>query len=319
MKPRALTAVLFIALAAQAQMAEDVFKNVQVLKGIPVDEFMNTMGVFSAALGMSCEDCHASNDSRWENYALDTSPRKVTARRMAGMMSAINRGYFNGRQVVTCYTCHRGANHPAVTPDLTTLYSAPLVMDDVFEQAPGAPPAAQVLDKFIEAIGGSDRLARLTSFTARGTNVGYGPESYERAVEIHAQEPGKLATLVRTANGDSISATDGTRAWIKAPLRPVALLQLSGDSLAGAKLDAMVALPARIKQALGQWRTGFPYFINDREMRVVQGTGTSGNIATFYFDAETGLLVRQVRYANSAVGRTPTQIDYSDYREVAGV
>src|SRR5207253_1091703 len=90
------------------QMAEDVFKNIQVLKGIPVDEFMNTMGVFSVALGMSCEDCHAANDSKWENYALDTSVRKQTARKMVGMMSAINKGYFGGRQVVTCYSCHRG-------------------------------------------------------------------------------------------------------------------------------------------------------------------------------------------------------------------
>ena len=75
-------------LAQKPQLAEEVFKNVQVLKGIPVDEFMSTMGVFSAALGMSCEDCHASNDSKWENYALDTSPRKQVARRMVRMVTA---------------------------------------------------------------------------------------------------------------------------------------------------------------------------------------------------------------------------------------
>src|SRR6185295_4849680 len=85
-------------------MAETVFKNVQVLKGIPVDEFMSTMGVFSAALGMSCEDCHASNDSKWENYALDTSPRKRTARRMVQMVTTINKDNFGGRQMVTCWS-----------------------------------------------------------------------------------------------------------------------------------------------------------------------------------------------------------------------
>src|SRR5262245_49151780 len=83
-------------------MSEDVFKNVQALKGIPVDEFMNTMGVFSAALGMSCEDCHASNDSKWENYALDTSPKKRMARRMVQMVTTINKDNFGGRQMVTC-------------------------------------------------------------------------------------------------------------------------------------------------------------------------------------------------------------------------
>src|SRR5438094_9843813 len=87
--------------AQKPQMAEEVFKNVQVLKGIPVDEFMSTMGIFSAALGMSCEDCHAANDSKWENYALDTRGRKRTARRRIGMMSDINRDHFGGQQMVT--------------------------------------------------------------------------------------------------------------------------------------------------------------------------------------------------------------------------
>ena len=79
--------------AQKPQLAEDVFKNVQVLKGLPIDEFMSTMGVFSAALGMSCEDCHASNDAKWENYALDTSPRKVTARKMIQMVAAHLRAF----------------------------------------------------------------------------------------------------------------------------------------------------------------------------------------------------------------------------------
>src|SRR5579862_4751900 len=79
-------------------MAEEVFKNVQVLKGIPVDEFMNTMGIFSAALGISCENCHAANDSTWANYAGDNTPKKRTARAMIGMMAAINKTYFAGRQ-----------------------------------------------------------------------------------------------------------------------------------------------------------------------------------------------------------------------------
>src|SRR5713101_7709162 len=96
-------------------MAEEVFKNVQVLKGIPVDEFMGTMGIFSAALGISCENCHAANDSTWENYAGDNTPNKRTARAMIGMMAGINKTYFGGRQVVTCFACHRGGDHPKTT------------------------------------------------------------------------------------------------------------------------------------------------------------------------------------------------------------
>jgi hypothetical protein len=38
-----------------------------------------------------------------------------------------------------------------------------------------------------------------------------------------------------------------------------------------------------------------------------------------YFDKESGLLLRQMRYTNSPVGLNPTQIDYTDYRDVSGV
>src|SRR5678810_964022 len=46
--------------ADRAPNSEDVFKNIQVLKGIPVDQFMGTMGFFSSSLGLNCTDCHLS-------------------------------------------------------------------------------------------------------------------------------------------------------------------------------------------------------------------------------------------------------------------
>jgi photosynthetic reaction center cytochrome c subunit len=301
------------------QMAETVFKNVQVLKGISADEFMSTMGVFSAALGMSCEDCHAANDSKWENYALDTSPKKLIARRMITMMQGINKNSFGGRQMVTCYSCHRGSNHPRITPNLATLYSTPMDPEDMVEQAPGAPSADQILDKYIQALGGAQRLASLTSYVAKGTSAGYGPESDKRPVDIFAKAPDQRTTIVHTSNGDSTTTVDGRAGWIAAPLRPVPVLALAGTSLEGARLDAELSFPGRIKQTLSRWRSGFPTTIDDKDMQVVQGTGAGGLLATFYFDPESGLLARMIRYSNSAVGRVPTQVDYSDYRDVAGV
>ena len=90
-------------------MAEEVFKNIQVLKGIPVDQFMGTMGFFSAALGLNCTDCHVDESGgSWAKYA-DDNDLKRTARRMVQMVAAINKANFGGRQVVTCNTCHRAA------------------------------------------------------------------------------------------------------------------------------------------------------------------------------------------------------------------
>ena len=67
------------------QMSDQVFKNVQILKGIPVDEFMGTMGLFSAALTVCCGDCHTgagTSNPKWE----DDPPKKRTARRMMQMV-----------------------------------------------------------------------------------------------------------------------------------------------------------------------------------------------------------------------------------------
>ena len=305
-----------------AQTAEEVFKNVQVLKGIPVNEFMGTMGVFSAALGMSCEDCHAANDSKWENYALDTSERKRTARRMVAMMFGINKAYFGGRQVVTCYSCHRGGDKPKATVSLGALYGAPISEDedDIVQPAPDAPSVDQLFDKYVRALGGAERLTKITSFVAKGTSSGYGPESDKRPIEIYAKSQRQRAIVIHTANGDNTTIYDGAGGWIAAPLRPVPVVALTGGELEGARLDAELAFPARIKESLGRWRVGRPVTVADHKMQVVQGTSASGaSIATFYFDMESGLLVRLVRYANSPVGRIPTQYDFADFRDVAGV
>jgi photosynthetic reaction center cytochrome c subunit len=300
-------------------MAEQVFKNIQVLKGIPVNEFMGTMGVFSAALGMSCEDCHAAGDADWSVYAKD-SPRKQMARVMVTMMATINKTHFRGRQVVTCYTCHRGSARPRNTADLAELYGTPPGVDPngVFEQAPNAPRPEEVLDKFIQAIGGAQRAEALKSYVARGTSSGYGPENEPRPAEIYAR-PGQRTTIIHTSAGDSTTTFDGKGGWIAAPFRPVAVLALSDQDLDGLKLDADLAFPGGIKQAMTKWRVGLPSVIDDREMQVVQGTTARGATGTLYFDMETGLLRRQVRYVDSPVGRLPTQTDYEEYREVAGV
>jgi len=302
-------------------LAEDVFKNVQVLKGIPVDEFMGTMGIFSAALGISCENCHAANDTKWENYAGDNTEKKKTARRMVAMMSTINKSFFGGRQVVTCFSCHRGGDHPKTTPDLGAIYGAPPEdeLDDFVEQAPDASTADLVLDKYVQAVGGAERLASITNFVAKGTSSGYGPESGKRPIEIFAKAPNQRTTIIHTDNGDNTTAYDGRAGWIAGPLQPVAVLALTGGELEGVKLDAALSFPGRVKQALGKWRVGSPGIIDDRKVLVVQGTTAGGSIATLYFDPESGLLVRLRRYSASPVGRIPTQFDLSDYREVAGV
>src|SRR5271169_6700156 len=66
----------------KVMMAEDAFKDVQVLKGISVKEFMETMGFFAASLNANCTTCHGEDSGLgWNRYA-DETPLKQTARKM---------------------------------------------------------------------------------------------------------------------------------------------------------------------------------------------------------------------------------------------
>ena len=77
--------------------------------------------------------------------------------------------------------------------------------------------------------------------------------------------------------------------------------------------------PSQVKTLATRWRVGNATSIDDRDQWMVQGNTPGGLVLSLYFDQETGLLTRSVRYTDSPVGRIPTQIDYSDYRDVAGV
>jgi hypothetical protein len=305
-------------------MAEDVFKNVQVLKGIPVNQFMDTMGFFSAALGLNCTGCHVAESlQNWAKFG-DDVPRKQVARAMIRMVNAINRNNFGGRRALTCWSCHRGGQVPEVIPSLAAQYSIPPEDANQIEIVPGGPAeptADQILDKYIQALGGAAQLAGLTSFAAKGTIEGYDTYHVKVPVELYAKAPAQRTLISHTQNGDTTTVFDGRSGWIAAVDKPAPLLPLlPGAELDGAKLDADLCFPAGIKKALNQWRIGFPVTtIEDRSVNVIQGTGAGGSRIKLYFDVESGLLTRQVRYADTPIGMVPTQVDYSDYRELAGL
>jgi len=309
--------------SVKPRMVEDVFKNVQALKGLGVDDFLLTMGIMSAAVGSDCVGCHPSAGTDHVDWALDT-PRKRTARRMVQMVTAINRDHFNGRQVVTCWTCHRGRDRPVTTMTLDVVYGPPSEdVDDVLSPAKGVPSVDQVLSRYIDALGGAEKVARVTSFIASGKSVGYRGFGGGGVVELSAQAPDRRATHISFPEypdrGVSVRTYDGRTGWIATPLAVVPKYELAGSERDGARLDAMLSFPTQVAQALTNLRVGPPSTIGDQDVTVLQGNGPNATLATLYFDDRSGLLVRMVRHGRSPIGRVPTQVDYSDYREVSGI
>ena len=252
---------------AKTPMAEDVFKNVQALKGITVDDFLGTMGVMSAAVGFDCSECHIGAGTDTVNWAAD-NPKKNTARRMTFMVEKINKENFGGRRMVSCWTCHHGRDRPSTSPTMEFIYGpGPQEMDDILAPMPGQPSATEIIDKYITALGGAQKLAAIKSWVATGTSVGFGGFGGGGKVHIYAKYPDHRTTYIQfeaaTGRGESIRTYNGKTGWIKTPLTILGQYETFGGELAGAKIDAELSFPGQIKTVLTNLVTSLPTSISD--------------------------------------------------------
>ena len=305
--------------AQTALLSDQVLKNIQVLKGIPIDTFFESMGLFASSMGGDCTYCH-SKDAVFNRDAFAVAtPRIQRARQMIVMMNTINKTYFAGQTKVTCFTCHRAAYSPETAPRFTLQYGTPPEEPNMinFVDDPRA-DAGKVLDKYLQAIGGAGRLQKIASFTGKGTYAGFDTGFKEVPVEVVGKAPNQRTTIVHMDYGDNVRVYDGTNGWFAGPDAPVPLEPLTSGVLDAARLEALAAFPAGIKQAYSQWKVGST-IIDDKDVTIVQGSNPNSPLlpVNFYFNND-GLLVRIVRWNATPVGPNPTQIDYDDYREVAG-
>ena len=299
-------------------ISDTYFKNVQVLKGIPVDEFMDVMGMFSASLGYDCVSCHSDQLYNDRAAFAITTPQIQRARQMFVMMNAINKQYFGGQPRMSCFTCHRGQNRPGNIPSLALQYGELVEDPNSITIFPDTRTTVEAqFAKYMQALGGAERVAALTSYVAKGTYEGFNTGGGPVPIEIFAAAPDKRTQVVQAPEGESVKTFDGQRAWAAEPWRPSPLLPLVGGNLDGAKLEAIVQFPGGIQKAFSQWRVSSTE-IDGKRVQILQGANPPELPVNFYFD-ESGLLVRIVRWSNTISGVVPTQIDYSDYREVAGV
>ena len=136
-------------------------------------------------------------------------------------------------------------------------------------------------------------------------------------VEIFAKAPNQFTTVVHMSAGDSRRVYNGTGGWLSGPDTALPVINLTGGNLDRARLEAIVAFPASLRNAFPQWRAGRTAD-DDHEYIVLQASENGQPVVNLYFD-EAGMLARLVRFTLTPVGFVPTQIDYSDYRDVAGV
>lgn len=290
--------------------AEQQFKNIQVLKGIPADQLIPTMQFVAASLGVECEFCHVEHQ-----MDKDDKKEKKTAREMMKMVLAIDKDNFDGNLDVTCYTCHRGAAHPVSIPQLGADAPKPVPhVHNAEAQSHNLPTADQILGKYLEAVGGADALKKVHTRVEKGTIDAMGHRS---SIEVYAEAPDKRVSISQMPNGASVTGFNGEVGWLAIPNR---VHRMSAGEREAARIDAELYFPARVREMYKQFRVLPGEAIDGHPTYLVSATGGDGHPALrLYFDQQTGLLARQIRYAETALGRLPTQIDYADYREAQGV
>jgi len=318
----------FAVLAAQAQapaaappqngpkLTDQQFKNIKILKGIPADQLIPAMQFMTASLGVECEFCHVRGE-RGLVFEKDDKKPKQAARKMIEMMNAINKDNFDGRREVTCYSCHRGAAHPVGTPLVAEegAKSEPLTGNEKKPDVSTRPTADQVFDKYLAAAGGAAALEKITSRVEKGSLSGFGDTTFP--IEIYAKAPDERVSIMHLKGGDSTTAFDGHAGWMSAPGRPPHIM--NADENSGARIDADFHLPADVKTLSQDWKPAPGETIDGHPANLIVGRTDDRPTLRLYFDAQSGLLIRLIRYDETPLGRLPIQIDYSDYRDADGI
>ena len=278
------------------------------------------MSFIASSLGVDCMLCHVEG-----HFDKDDKKPKQIARAMMRMTLALNKTSFDSRRDVTCYSCHRGSRHPADTPSLSndTLparspnNTQPVTGSSASEPSSttplptNLPTVSEILNRYISALGGAAAIEQMTSLSEKGmiaNSVGSTP------LEILTAASDKQDFVRHLPRGEATTIVNGDSAWFVMPGRPAN--PLHGAELDAARLDADLQFPLHLCEIFPELRREYPETVNGHEAWLLIGEREGLPPVRLYFDQQTGLLIRQIRYADSAIGFEPTQIDYSDFRAV---
>jgi hypothetical protein len=324
--------------------AEQKFKNIKVLRSMPASQMIPVMHLFEASLGVSCGFCHVTENDQFE---LDTKGEKETAREMIKMMMDINKTNFEGRTVVTCNTCHGGKEHPVSVPPIgqtatvqdlgrgtqTGAVSSLGTINLALPEAPGTtreklPSAGEILDRYIEALGGRPALLAVKSRISRGTLLhakvvdpnsaksGVVNRGQEDPLEITQEWPGKVTTLLGPPDWRLVEKLDGTSGTVEMPNKQTR--PMTGSEIARFTALGDLRWDLDLQDRAGKMRVGAKDRIDGRDVYVLRAPTAEGGRELLYFGVQTGLLRRRLVYRPTVVGNDPEQTDLEDYRPTGG-
>jgi photosynthetic reaction center cytochrome c subunit len=292
----------------EQRAAEQVYLNIQVLKGVPAEELVLGMNAIAGSLGVDCDYCHENN------FEEDRIPAKGKARQMMRMTRQINLEFSPTDASVTCFTCHQGQAIPPAMPSLLP-QKATLENQQAKAAAEALPSVEQLLDRYAQALGGQEALNKIKTRVLKTAPM--DPKSKE-VTEIFVKAPGRVLQNYQSGGYFTHAGFNGRQAWqydseksywgLLDKGQRVSLIQES-ELYPGSRLRAEYTQLA----ILGKEKIG------ERDSYVLAGVSPEDAHEQFSFDAESGLLLRRRTEQISIFGTVPVQVDFEDYRLVDGV
>jgi hypothetical protein len=297
-------------------------KNIQVLKGLPEAQLSLVMNFVATSLGVQCNFCHVqqgkdpkTGTTKWL-WESDDKPQKQTARRMMQMVLSIkaNNTVDFRENEVTCYTCHRGQRKPVGLPSLPLARSGhePGPAEAPVAASPTLPSLDQIFSKYVESIGGSAATSTRT-LVLKGRREASQNRAWPNDITVSSPDKFLLVTTLTSATISQI--VNGDKGWVVngANVRSLSPAEALDATRRGNELFTVVKVkPSESMRVSGIQKVG------EREAYVVEST-TDARTERYYFDTQTGLLLRKITLNKTMLMPFPEQVDFEDYREVDGV
>jgi photosynthetic reaction center cytochrome c subunit len=295
------------------QPAEKVFKNIQVLKGMRAAELQGAMSFIASSLNVDCDYCHR------QDFSKDVTKEKLRAREMIRMVRQINEQSFQGKNTVNCFTCHQGHSDPVSLAPIVPPPPRPPTAEAAAVQKPAGAPlpsVAEVLDRYVQALGGQAALDGVRSRVMRTEPLnGQNPES---KTVLYQKAPGKVLLAEESPSYSLWVGFNGKRAWAQDSEKSYWGI-LNTPQRNSIMRDSEPYQGSRIKSAYSNVKVARIEKIGDQGTYVVSGTSPEGTSEEFFFDAQSGLLLRRHTEEETIFGGFQVRADFEDYREIGGI
>ena len=185
-------------------------------------------------------------------------------------------------------------------------------------QSAEGPSVDQILDHYVQSVGGKEAIAKVTSRAMKGT-LENSDDGTTSPAEVFAKAPNKYLEVVNLGDaGQAQQGWNGTAGWGKDPDSGLHDMEKSDQAAAGRDYDFYREV--RLKELFPKMALAGKMKVDDRDAYIVEATSADGAAEKLYFDAESGLLVRRdFERVTIDDGIVLYEVDYDDYKDVDGL